>query len=101
MKGLNKELMRYYLLLMIKRDGSIYMLLNEEYSLLDIRLDLNKLENKSFISDSEGYLKITNAGEQELMRIKNKNKLSNIESLIIPYHDYKVEKMNLDEVYLP
>lgn len=101
MKGLNKELMRYYLLLMIKRDGNIYMLLNEEYSLLDIRLDLNKLENKRFISDSEGYLKITNAGEQELMRIKNKNELSNIESLIIPYLDYKVEKMNLDEVYLP
>lgn len=35
------------------------------------------------------------------MRIKNKNKLSNIESLIIPYLDYEVEKMNLDEVYLP
>lgn len=46
MKALNKELMRYYLLLMIKRDGNIYMLLNEEYSLLDIRLDLNKLEKK-------------------------------------------------------
>lgn len=101
MNDKNTELLKYYLIILTRTNSDIDILLGSKYSFFDIKIEIRDMVRRKLIDDSTGYMKVTTLGLKEEKRIKQKYQMANIESLVVPMLIYDIEKMDIDEVYLP
>lgn len=95
------DFLRYYLLILAESNSEINNLLGFDYDFLDIKLEMREMLRQKLIDDSTGHIEVTKKGKKEKQRLRNYYKIGNINSLIVPDLNYSIEKLDMDEVYLP
>lgn len=90
------------LLLIIKTNGKIDSLLKKGLQYSQIVEYLNyAIDNKYAIIDDSGHMHITDEGLGKLKSLNNKYKRYHQDSWISPLDQYRLEKMNKFDIYLP
>ncbi|MGF3226963.1 hypothetical protein [Facklamia sp. P12932] len=98
---MNKERLEqitFGILQVIKINANIEILINDEFSYLDLKRAIDDLKRNHLLIDYLGELELTNYGNEELKRLK---KTINIGSMIIPDFRYFIDKRGINDVYLP
>ncbi|MGX7200600.1 hypothetical protein ACWOEH_12245 [Enterococcus nangangensis] len=89
------------ILRVIRNNLNVNFLINDEFSYSDLMKVINDLKKNGLIRDFLGKLELTSIGLSELNRLEQELKFGNIEKLIIPDYKYFIDKIGVNDVYLP
>lgn len=96
-----KKSIEYLILDTIKRKSSVMSLYKAGYSYLKVIEWCNTLEQEGKINiNDDGYREITPIGKKCLDELKNENNYKQFFT-ILPYSQYKITQLNIEEIYLP
>lgn len=98
---LTLELNDGLILEMIKKYGSVMPLIKSGFSYLDVFLHVWKLERDGKVRKEEGdYRILTEEGEKTLHELEEKR--HNTHAMrILPLHKFKMQKIKVDDIFLP
>ncbi len=96
-----KTSIEYLILNTIKKNASIMTLFRTGYSYTSVMEWCDLLENEGKITfDDNGIRILTLIGNTRLAELKKMPHTKNF-NVILPYHQYKIFQMSIEEVYLP
>lgn len=95
-----KESTEYLILDTIKNSGSMMSLFKTGYSYASVMEWCHELEKVGKIVFNEnGYRELTNEGRVRWAALKKRKGVQ--KTTILPYSQYKIPRMDVDEIYLP
>lgn len=95
----NKDL--YQLLYILKNNGNIKRLIRENITFIDIINNVKMLTNDFFLNNDNGKLSFTETGEKLFEELDREYKSRNKDKWIESEKKSKIEKLDIDFVYLP
>ncbi len=96
-----KEKYLILLLQIIKGNGNIEPLLKMGLNYFQVAEYIDYAIKKRYISKKEKIFKLTEIGLKKLESLNKKVKRYNSEKWIGPYDQFKIKKINLEEIYIP
>lgn len=91
----------YGVLRVIDSNANVSILLSENFSYFNLMKTLNHLKNNALLRDYSGVLELTDHGKDELIKLERKLEMGNVSKLVIPDFKYIIDKIDIDDVYLP
>lgn len=95
------ERISYSVLRVVKANANIQILVNDKFSYFDLMKTINDLKNNGLLRDYLGELELTQHGKDELEILENNFRLGNVGKMIIPDFRYFIDKIGINDVYLP
>jgi len=97
----NLERVSFSVLSVVKINANIEILLSDTFDYYDLLQTINTLKRNGLLRDYLGELQITDIGLEELTKLETSLGLGKISKMIIPDFRYNIEKIAINEVYLP
>ncbi|WP_270597934.1 hypothetical protein [Enterococcus asini] len=95
------EQISFSILRTVKANANIEILINDEFSYFDLMEALEDLKRNQLLRDYLGKLELTKYGMEELNGLEATMKIGNVGNLIIPDFRYFIDKIDINDVYLP
>lgn len=96
----NKEYI-LYLLQLIRSNGSIYNVLNLEYSHKKLTNTLFQLQKDGYIEFSDNKLSLTNKGNTHFEKLNKELEKKGLYKYLTPRIDKRIKKMDKEEIFVP
>lgn len=95
------EQISFSILRTIKANANIEILINDEFTYFDLMKAIEDLKRNQLLRDYLGKLELTKHGMEELINLEATMEIGNVGNLIIPDFRYFIEKIGVNDVYLP
>lgn len=91
----------YSILRVVKSNANIEILINDDFSYFDLMRSIDNLKKNQLLRDYLGKIELTKYGMEELTRLETSMGIGNVGNMIIPDYRYHIDKIGINDVYLP